>query len=255
MIGLLNQNIILEEKNKVKNNPIQDYQDLLFERHRQNRIEICAGRNYGKSSNLYRWTSWEPKTPFAPKFDCPMWCSFMPEGFADTVLDVVKEYEPTLGDWKTYNIFSWDSHIVNKLLMLIQSEVCEFHNELESEWPENIWIRGWMSIIDVGDRLPIHAHSFHENSFLSGNILLTNSEVSTEYIVPSLSTYYGNFQTRTRKGSMTLFPSWVEHYVPEVGKKRYCLAYDLYTEQSMSYMDTQSPRGDSDPMRLSVPLQ
>ena len=254
MSGLLNQNIILDAKNKVKSNPIKDHTDFLYCSRGKNRIETCSARNPGNSPKLFRWSSWEPKTPFAPTVDCPMWSTYMPDGFADTCLKVVKEYEPILGDWKTYNIFSWDSHITSKLRLIIESEVNEFHNELEFDWPDRLWIRGWMSIIDVGDGLSIHAHSFHENSFLSGNILLTNSEVSTEYIIPSLSTYYGTYQPRSRKGMMTIFPSWVEHYVPEVSKKRYAFAWDLYTEESMSYMATQSPRGNSDPMRLSVPF-
>ena len=36
-------------------------------------VEACAGRVKYDDPRMYHFRSWEPKTPFAPRFDCPMW--------------------------------------------------------------------------------------------------------------------------------------------------------------------------------------
>ena len=36
-------------------------------------VESCAGRVKYDDPRMYHFRSWEPKTPFAPRFDCPMW--------------------------------------------------------------------------------------------------------------------------------------------------------------------------------------
>ena len=35
-------------------------------------VEACAGRVKYDDPRMYHFRSWEPKTPFAPRFDCPM---------------------------------------------------------------------------------------------------------------------------------------------------------------------------------------
>lgn len=232
--------------------PSKDYEELLYRKPKENLIETCTARNYGSTHKLVRWTSWKPNSPFAPNWDVPMWQDNISMVFSKKILEDVKTIEDKLGDWKTYNVFSWDKEFpfVNKLLVLLKSYYHSYMNEIEYPEPEKIWIRGWMNILNPGEVLPVHSHSFHENTFVSGNILLNNSEVATEYIIPNYSSYYGNYRSKKREGSTLLFPSWVEHFVPEVKLKRYCLAFDFYTDSAIQYSRQNSV--PSDPMLLSV---
>lgn len=235
--------------------PSADYNELIYRKPKKNLIENCNARNYGSTQKLVRWTSWKPNNPFAPFIDIPFWIDSIPINFCETILTDIKSIENDLTDWKKYNIFSWTDKFVfvHKLLLLIKSSLYQYAGELQYELPEKVWIRGWMNIMNEGDSLPIHSHAFHENSFISGNILLTNSEISTEYVIPNYSTYYGNYLSKSRSGSVILFPSWVEHFVPPVKKKRYCLAFDFYTNESIEYLK-QNASG-FDPMMLSTELE
>ena len=236
----------------MSSSPRKDYKDILYREVKENKIEICAARNHGSSHKLFRWTSWKPNSPFAPMWDVPMWQDDITSLFSEKILSDIKSIEDQLGDWKTYNIFSWTDQFVfvHKLLLLVKSSLFLYADELQVEMPDKIWIRGWMNILNPGESLPVHSHSFHENTFVSGNILLNNSDVSTEYIIPNYSTYYGNYRSKSREGSMLLFPSWVEHFVPVVNKKRYCIAFDFYTDPAIQY--AKNTGNELDPMLLSV---
>lgn len=251
MTGHLRANIILVVKSKVSS-PRKDYQDFVYRSVKENTIEKCAGRNYNGPENLVRWTSWNPNNPFAPKWDVPLWYDNFPEEFVDNIIDKIYLIEEELGDWKHYNVFAWSDKFpfVNKLLILLKTMYGWYMEELGYDFPNKIYIRGWLNILEPGELLPIHSHSFHENSFISGNLLLTDSEVSTEYVIPNYSTYCGNYLAGKTKGSVLLFPSWVEHFVPEVKEKRYCIAFDFYTDEAMQYV--QENATEFDPMMLSI---
>lgn len=232
--------------------PRKDYQNSIYGPEKENYIEKCAGRNYNGPENLVRWTSWKSNNPFAPVWDVPLWYDKFPVEFIDNILDKIYLIEKELGDWKNYNVFSWSDKFpfVNKLLLLLKTMYRWYMEELGYDCPEKIYIRGWLNILEPGESLPVHSHSFHENSFISGNIMLTDSEVSTEYVIPNYSTYFGNYLAEKTKGSVLLFPSWVEHFVPKVNEKRYCLAFDFYTDASIKYLQENAKQFD--PMMLSI---
>ena len=192
--------------------------------------------------SLFRWKTPDPKTPFAPNWDVPILSDVFP---------VDKNWiQEDLGDWKSYNIFN--QGVYNTLLGIIKHACYEFADELRYKLPDNLWIRGWMNVMNEGEELNLHSHSYHENTFLSGNMLLNSSSVSTEYIIPNFSTYNGTFKPNPIEGNLVLFPSWVEHFVPKVNKKRYCAAWDLYTNESMEYM--RDNKLDSQ-MELAIPFE
>lgn len=240
----------MEEKNKVNNN-LHDSNSIRREV-KDNIIEQSTARNMHQCPNMVRWTSWKPKSPFAPMWDVPLWQDTIPDFFADKILSDVKSFESQLGMWQTYNVFSWyrDYPFVNKLRMMLKTMYITYMEELGLEIPLELYIRGWFNIMEPGELLSLHSHSFHENTYLSGNLLLNDSKVSTEYVIPNYSTYGGNYLAPSHKGSLMLFPSWVEHFVPIVDEKRYCLAFDFYTGEAMEYLNDNYTEFDS--MLLSV---
>ena len=116
----------------------------------------------------------------------------------------------------------------------------EYINELSYKVipKDKLWIRGWGVRIDPDNYLNHHAHSFHENTYLSGNLSISNLETTTDYLFPYLGWYFGYWKVKNVPGKMTLFPSWLEHKVDKntTGQIRFSLGFDMFTEQSISYV-------------------
>jgi len=120
---------------------------------------------------------------------------------------------------------------------------------------EEVWIRGWAVALTPGEAVTQHCHAYHENTYLSANIALCNDTV-TEYIIPHLTSYYGSWKAQNLPGRLTMFPSWVEHYVAPVEKPRYSIGIDLFNSNTMNYINSNRVEGDKsqDTILHSVPL-
>ena len=198
-------------------------------------MENHPTRVYYDNPKMYRWKSWEAQTPFAPSFDVPVYVdSIDVEGLEDLLASKLPI------EWTTYNIFDWDEDIIKNLADKIYCSYNEYINELCYEViPKNkLWIRGWGVRIDPDDYLNHHAHSFHENTYLSGNLSISNLETTTDYLFPYLGWYFGYWKVKNVPGKMTIFPSWLEHKVDKntTGQVRFSLGFDMFTEQSISYV-------------------
>ena len=198
-------------------------------------MENHPTRVHYDNPKMYRWKSWEAQTPFAPSFDVPVYIDSI-----DVVglEDLLASKLPI--EWTTYNIFDWDEDIIRSLADKIYLSYTEYSNQLcYSIIPKDkLWIRGWGVRIEPNDHLNHHAHSFHENTFLSGNLSLSNLNTTTDYFFPYLGWYFGYWKVKNVPGKMTLFPSWLEHKVDKntTGQVRFSLGFDMFTEQSISYV-------------------
>ena len=140
----------------------------------------------------------------------------------------------------TYNIFDWDEDIIRSLADKIYWSYTEYINQLcYNVIPKDkLWIRGWGVRLELDQHLNHHAHSFHENTYLSGNLSLSDLDTTTDYLFPYLGWYFGYRKVKNVPGTMTLFPSWLEHKVDKntTGQVRFSLGFDMFTEQSISYI-------------------
>jgi len=198
-------------------------------------MENHPTRVHYDNPKMYRWKSWESQTPFAPSFDVPVYVdSIDVEGLEDLLASKLPI------EWTTYNIFDWDEDIIKNLADKIYWSYNEYINQLcYNVIPKDkLWIRGWGVRIEPGDHLNHHAHSFHENTYLSGNLSLSNLDTTTDYLFPYLGWYFGYWKVKNVPGTMTLFPSWLEHKVDKniTGQVRFSLGFDMFTEQSISYI-------------------
>ena len=198
-------------------------------------MENHPTRVHYDNPKMYRWKSWEAQTPFAPSFDVPVYVdSIDVEGLEDLLASKLPI------EWTTYNIFDWDEDIIKNLADKIYWSYMEYINELCYEVipKDKLWIRGWGVRIDPDDYLNHHAHSFHENTYLSGNLSISNLDTTTDYFFPYLGWYFGYWKVKNVPGKMTLFPSWLEHKVDKntTGQVRFSLGFDMFTEQSISYI-------------------
>ena len=198
-------------------------------------MENHPTRVYYDNPKMYRWKSWEAQTPFAPSFDVPVYIdSIDVEGLEDLLASKLPM------EWTTYNIFDCDEDIIKNLVNKIYLSYTEYINELSYEVipKDKLWIRGWGVRIDPDNYLNHHAHSFHENTYLSGNLSISNLATTTDYFFPYLGWYFGYWKVKNVPGKMTLFPSWLEHKVDKntTGQIRFSLGFDMFTEQSISYV-------------------
>ena len=198
-------------------------------------MENHPTRVYYDNPKMYRWKSWEAQTPFAPSFDVPVYLdSIDVEGLEDLLASKLPI------EWTTYNIFDWDEDIIKSLADKIYWSYTEYSNQLCYNIipKDRLWIRGWGVRIEPEDHLNHHAHAFHENTFLSGNLSLSNLNTTTDYFFPYLGWYFGYWKVKNVPGTMTLFPSWLEHKVDKntTGQVRFSLGFDMFTEQSISYI-------------------
>ena len=198
-------------------------------------MENHPTRVHYDNPKMYRWKSWEGQTHFAPSFDVPVYVdSIDVEGLEDLLASKLPI------EWTTYNIFDWDEDIIKNLADKIYCSYNEYINELCYEVipKDKLWIRGWGVRIDPNDYLNNHAHSFHENTYLSGNLSISNLDTTTDYFFPYLGWYFGYWKVKNVPGKMTLFPSWLEHKVDKntTGQVRFSLGFDMFTEQSISYI-------------------
>ncbi len=198
-------------------------------------MENHPTRVHYDNPKMYRWKSWEGQTHFAPSFDVPVYVdSIDVEGLEDLLASKLPI------EWTTYNIFDWDEDIIKNLADKIYWSYTEYINQLcYNVIPKDkLWIRGWGVRIDPDDYLNHHAHSFHENTYLSGNLSISNLDTTTDYFFPYLGWYFGYWKVKNVPGKMTLFPSWLEHKVDKntTGQVRFSLGFDIFTEQSISYI-------------------
>ena len=201
--------------------------------------------NY-ENPKIWRWKSWEPNTPFAPKFDVPIYMDKLGGDLSNKLADIISK-EPICRDretedWMTYNIFDWDSLEVRVLSDRIYQMYQDYVSELG--YPclnkDKIWIRGWGLALDNGKEVRHHSHSFHENTFLSGNLSLSEliPTTTTDYYFPYLGWYFGYWMVENTLGKIMLFPSWLEHRVKPntTGQVRVSLGFDMFTEHSIDYV-------------------
>lgn len=212
-------------------------------------VESCAGRVKYDDPRMYHFRSWEPKTPFAPRFDCPIWLDKVDKKKCEKILEDCDHVVNR--PWSTYNFFT-EYQSKNNLLREIRYMTWEFCKALGHDLPEDLWIRGWLHKLEPGQHLPTHHHSIHENTYLSGNLLLQDSQQGTEYYIPGYSLYGGNFIPQPIAGQTCIFPSWLEHKVLTVKYRRVALAWDIYTTEGMDYCKKNSP---SNEMMMSIPFK
>ena len=203
-------------------------------------MEDHPSRVESDNPKLYRWTSWESNTPFAPYFDIPVYIDDLGETITNDLVDLISAKKCSRENWLEYNLFSWSDLVVQILSDRIYQIYLDYINELGEEVipKDKLWIRGWGVTLQPNEGIPHHSHAFHENSYLSGNISLSELGTSTDYLFPYLGWYFGYWKVKNVMGQMTLFPSWLEHAVGcnPTNEVRFSIAFDMFTEHTINYI-------------------
>lgn len=209
-----------------------------------------------KNPNWVRWKSEKKNNYFAPEWDVSLWIEDLDVNLISSFLKIVlsKEilYENT--HWKQYNVFSWEYLEVVQLKTTIKKSYLKLLNVLNLDVSKEVWIRGWIFPQKKGKNLSIHNHAIHQNSYLSGNITLTNNKTTTDFQIPYLYPSIDYISIENKQGRITLFPSYLPHKVDTLlDETRYSLGFDLITSEGMNYLFKNST-DSSDSLLLSILL-
>ena len=107
----------------------------------------------------------------------------------------------------------------------------EFLKKLNIDYNDKLYIQCWANVMRKGDKINQHFHAGSNYDYLSGHICVAVQDTHTHYLQP----YYKEiFSLKNVPGSITLFPSWIEHYTDEVKNddERITIAFDIRLKDS-----------------------
>ena len=147
----------------------------------------------------------------------------------------------------SYNIFTWDQPDINTLKKEIASMCNNYHMRVSGKKISKFGLAGWMNIMKKGDRIEMHNHSFQNDSYLSGNFIVSSNGTKTIYNNPFSQYIKENvlvkmvedgvddpsyYPSKNIDGKLTLFPSYIPHFTTEhkSDSNRITLAFDLRYE-------------------------
>jgi hypothetical protein len=188
---------------------------------------------------------------FGINFKVPIWADTIELGRTTDIYEFIKnnycqikaysskDQQPQdYMSWQSYNLFSYNLPSLDD----IKKNIIESYNQFVQEYniapQQELWINGWLNVLEPGQQIPIHNHSMHENSYLSGFINFTENNSTTDIHLPQLDKVkeVGIIKIPNRVGTLVMFPQWVFHSVDIVTENlRISLGFDLHTAQSINY--------------------
>lgn len=153
--------------------------------------------------------------------------------------------------WTKYNCFTFEHPTIDKLKKDIHNQYLEFMKELDEE-PEQIYINGWFNPYKQGQGQRIHYHNFSDSSYLSGIVVLTEGNTTTDFMVPSVpgidpdhnKPLYDIVKIKNYPGALVFFPQWTYHAVDLIKDdiKRVTIGFDIFTESGMKHIENNTDK-------------
>lgn len=226
----------------------------------ENFLDNAATKIKNTHPNLHWWKNWKQNTPFAPVYNLPLWIEDLNPCFIDELYKVIISSKiADLKNWEDYNIFTLENQAINFLQKNILRVYIDYMNAIKVSTEKKLWIRGWVAKLNKGDNLVLHAHSFHENTYLSGNVMISNHKTTTDYSIPHFTDHYESFyKVENKPARITLFPSWVLHKVDTIEEdNRISIGFDIYTSHTMNYIlnKKENDLNFNNSILYSIPLE
>ena len=142
--------------------------------------------------------------------------------------------------WDKYNLFveMKDDDTIQYIQKSIKKSYKEFVKTIEGEEKE-VYLNGWLNVMTKDMNLLRHCHANHENSYLSGNLLITEPTTSrTSFALPDWfdPTKYHVHHEQNKLGHFNLFPQWLHHWVDPIDEDlRIVIGFDLHLKESVDY--------------------
>lgn len=159
--------------------------------------------------------------------------------------------------WNKYNLFSIDNSSFTDLRKKIKLSYEKFVEIYEVEKKQKLYINGWFNILRKGGYVKKHCHSTHQNSYITGVFVLTDTTNSTtDFYLPQFEHLndVGVVKIKNFKNNLIMFPQWLFHSVGPISEDlRITLAFDLFTEDAVEYYKIHHSYEDF-PIKRAVPL-
>ena len=185
-----------------------------------------------------------PKTRFAPIFNFHIYENDVDVRDIKNIIlskeqDIINS-NPYTSDWNTglgsnsmtsrsncYNVLKWDEAYFLK--EIIRSSHDNFITTLGYDWEDKIYVQCWANVLRKGEKIKQHQHWTSEYTYIGGHIHLDDLHTSTHYVNPYNQKLYSS---ENKKGKVTLFPNWLEHYTDTYNENEYrvSIAFDIITE-------------------------
>jgi hypothetical protein len=206
---------------------------------------------------------------FGINFKCHMWHGEIENKDFSSIIDYAQKHIISknlhLADrtkesshWDKYNLFVElkDDPTVQNIQKSIKQSYKDFIKSIEGEERE-VYLNGWLNIMTKGMNLLRHCHANHENSYLSGNLCLTDVKTSrTAFALPDWydPTRFHIHHEKNKKGHFNLFPQWMHHWVDPIDEDlRIVLGFDLHLKEAYDYY-WQNETDTDWPIKRSVKL-
>lgn len=198
-------------------------------------------------------TTWRFKidNDFGVNFKCHMWHDEIENKDFSSIIDYAQkniisknlhlaDRTKETSHWDKYNLFveMKDDPTIQNIQKSIKQSYKDFVKSIEGEEKE-VYINGWLNIMTKGMDLLRHCHGNHENSYLSGNLCLTDIKTSrTSFALPDWydPTRFHIHHEQNKKGHFNLFPQWMHHWVDTIDEDlRIVLGFDLHLKEAVDY--------------------
>lgn len=161
------------------------------------------------------------------------------KSFVDILVDEASNID--IDSWGKYNIFEYNHPFIDGLKTEIKDKYEEYVSKLSVKPKEHLWINGWINMQQPGVGLNRHNHSLHENSYLTGVVVLKCDNSSTDFYMPLLEEVGdGVISVQNFEGQFLMFPQWVMHSVKEQESLRFTIGFDLNTSDAIEYQRKKS---------------
>lgn len=205
---------------------------------------------------------------FGLNFNVPIWEDSLPSFDSSELLHYAHEKLLVTGNylndldsaenssWDKYNIFNEDIKCISDFKTSVKESYRLFAKSYHIEFKEKLWINGWISILTKGNFVKKHCHSTHQNSYLTGFIVLTKNDSYTDFHLPEFEHLddVGIIRIENLEKTIVMFPQWLFHSVsPVQDDLRISLAFDLFTEDAINYYN-ENNSGMDVPIKRATPL-
>ena len=199
-----------------------------------NLYEVCIPGHFGLNFKVPIWTD-GIELSSEDDLEIQTYCQQKILEHKTTNKDYVKN------TWHEKNLFSEELHFVDKLKQKIINSYKTFIDAYGAK-QEKIWINGWINLLTKNENLIKHCHAMHENSYLSGVVVLSNcNNTSTNFYLPQLEHVpeIGVLKISNTKGDIIMFPQWLYHSVETITQDvRITMGFDLFNENSINFFNS-----------------
>jgi len=129
-----------------------------------------------------------------------------------------------------FNLLKFDFYLVPKLKEKILHGIKNILSISDNTtWQETLYANCWFNVLRQGEKMNIHSHGYHKNTFYGFHLTINAVETFTSYYHPHIN-LKETYNVPNKIGYLTLFPNFIPHSVSpnRYDTFRISIAGDIY---------------------------